>query len=246
LFSPDRPRLALVHCGLRQIDEQGQQIDGAKIIVARKRGNVFKDILEAFYGIAPSTIVARRESIMSVGGFDETLVQAEDRDLCLKIAKTWEIDHVPDPLIGLRIHGGSSYGQAKKHNPELVLFERLRVWDRWFDQIDNMEAVLARFRQEAVSTSVSMMLRPTPDFSLYRQLANSDLRLAAHLFPSRPVYLRALFRYSWPGRYLRVLKHKLYEKYKLAIAIVARFKHISASMIPIRSRRRKRMNADDQ
>jgi glycosyltransferase involved in cell wall biosynthesis len=219
LFAGDRSRLALVYCGLRQIDDRGRSIAGAPTILPARRGDVFKDMLEAFFGIAPSTIVARRAAIADAGGFDENLVQAEDRDLCLKIARVSEIDYVPDALIGLRIHADNSYGRAMRHNPELVLFQRLKVWDRWFDEIDDMEAVLGRFRAEALSTGIAMMLRPRPSFALYRQLAGSDLRLARRLFPSRSAYLRALLRYMRPWPASGVPKLRIYEKCMHALAV---------------------------
>jgi len=200
LFTPDRPQLGLVHCGLRQIDEHGMPLRGAQVIVPSKRGNVFKDILEGFYGIAPSTIVARRDFVVSIGGFDEALVQAEDRDLCLKLARAWQVDYVPDPLIALRSHSANCYAQAMKNNPELVLFQRLKIWNRWLDNIENMPAVLNTFRAEALQTGLSIMFRPKPNFGLYGRLARSELRIATKLFSGPGDYVRALLRYvfSWP------------------------------------------------
>jgi glycosyltransferase involved in cell wall biosynthesis len=222
LFNPDRPRLALVHCGLRQIDPQGEPIKHAPVVLPSKRGDVFKDMLERFYGIAPSTIVARRDVILSVGGFDEGLVQGEDRDLCMKIARLAEIDYVPDALIGLRIHGGGAYIYAMRHSPDLVLFQRLKVWDRWFDEIDDMDAVLRRFRAEALSACISMLLRPRPKFGLYRRLASSELRLARQLFPDRRAYIRSLLSYLVPlpsfTSSKAVPRVSAYVKLKLALA----------------------------
>ncbi len=198
LFTPDRPQLSLVHCGLRQIDEHGNPLRGAPVKVPSKRGDVFRDMLEGFYGIAPSTIVARRDLVLSVGGFDEALVQAEDRDLCLKLARVWQVDYVPDVLIGLRSHGGNSYAQAMKNDPELVLFQRLKVWNKWFDDIEDLDAVLRTFRAEALSTSISIMLQPKPNFGLYRRLARSEMRIATRLFSDTGDYVRGLLCFIAP------------------------------------------------
>jgi len=222
LFTPDRPRLALVYCGLRQIDPQGELIKHVPVVLPSKRGDVFKDILERFCSIAPSTIVARRDAILSVCGFDKGLVQAEDRDLCLKIARSSEVDYVPDALIGLRIHGGGAYTYAMRHSPDLVLFQRLKVWDRWFDEIDDMEAVLRSFRAEALSACISMVLRPRPKFGLYRRLASSELRLARQLFPDRSAYIRSLLWYLAPLPFFASsnarAKASAYRKLKLILA----------------------------
>jgi glycosyltransferase involved in cell wall biosynthesis len=200
LFTPDRPRLGLVHCGLRQIDEHGMPLRNAPDVAPSKRGDVFRDMLEGFYGIAPSTIVVRRDIVAGVGGFDETLVQAEDRDLCLKVARVSQVDYVPDLQICLRSHGENSYAQAMKHDPELVLFQRLKVWSRWLDDIDDMEAVLRRFRAEALSTGIAIMFRPKPDFGLYGRLARSEMPIAKRLFSSPRDYVRALLSFIFPRR----------------------------------------------
>jgi glycosyltransferase involved in cell wall biosynthesis len=211
LFTPDRPQLGLVHCGLRQINEHGMPLRRGLVVVPSRRGDVFRDMLERFYGIAPSTIVVRRDIVASVGGFDETLVQAEDRDLCLKVAKVSQVDYVPDVLICLRSHGDNSYAQAMKHDPELVLFQRLKVWDSWFDDIDDMEAVLRTFRTQALSISLAIMFRLKPDFGLYGRLARSEMRLATRLFSGPGDYMRALLSFilpqqssTTPGMYGRI------------------------------------------
>lgn len=209
LFTADRPRLGLVHCGLRQIDGRGAPLRGARV-KPLKRGLLFKDILEGFYGIAPSTIMVRRDALKMVGGFDESLVQAEDRDLCLKLARIFEFDYVHDALVDLRSHGGNSYAQTLKHDPEFVLFQRLKVWNAWFDEIADMDAVLTRFRAEALWTGISIMFRPKPDFGLYGRLARSELRLARKLFSGRSDYARSLQRFISPSpRWLGHIKHEI-------------------------------------
>jgi glycosyltransferase involved in cell wall biosynthesis len=190
-FTDDQPRLGLVNCGLRQIDAEGLPIPNAPSVIPTLRGDIFQAILERFYGIAPSTLMVRRDVIVSVGGFDETLIQAEDRDLCLRLARIWDADCVPTILVGLRQHNGNTYGQAMLQNPEFVLFQRLQVWNRWLPEIKNMDAVLGRFRAEALSTS-RFLMRKKRDFGLYDRLRDSEFELARQLFPTRWNYLLAL------------------------------------------------------
>jgi glycosyltransferase involved in cell wall biosynthesis len=219
LFTPDRPQLGLVHCGLRQIDEYGNPLRRlSPIWIPSKRGDIFSAMLNEFYHLAgsASAVVARRDLVMMVGGFDESLVQAEDRDLWMRLARVSHVDYVPDVLIGLRSHGENSYAQAMKNDPELVLFQRLQVWNKWFDDIKDLDAVLRTFRADALSTSISIMLRVKPDFGLYGHLVRSEMRIATMLFSGQGDYARGLLCFIVP-RWLPVIP-QIYELVKRVVA----------------------------
>ena len=53
---------------------------------------------------APSTVLARRRALLEVGGFDEELPVAEDRDLWLRLSEHHRIVQVPDILAEVRLH----------------------------------------------------------------------------------------------------------------------------------------------
>jgi glycosyltransferase involved in cell wall biosynthesis len=53
---------------------------------------------------APSTVLARRHALLEVGGFDESLPRAEDRDLWLRLAERYHLTQVPDILAEVRLH----------------------------------------------------------------------------------------------------------------------------------------------
>ena len=61
-------------------------------------GNVFDKLLLRNF-IGTSTVVARKEIIQDVDGFDENLVIAEDWDLWLRISRETEITHIPEYLV---------------------------------------------------------------------------------------------------------------------------------------------------
>src|ERR1700680_2862623 len=135
-------------------------------------------MINAFYSVAgsASAVVARRELVIASGGFDETLLHAEDRDLWLKLARVSQLDYVSDALVALRIHAGNRFNRAAATNPERVLFQRLKVWSKWLDQVKDADRVLETFRSEAFSASVRNAF--SLDFGLYYRLKGSDLRLA--------------------------------------------------------------------
>jgi hypothetical protein len=144
-----------------------------------------------------SSMVARRELVTAVGGFDPRLVQAEDVDFCLRLARVAQADYVSEVLVGQRRHAASSYAQALKINRELVLLQRLAIWNKWLGDIDEV-AVLTSFRCEAFAVVRQNALRPVPDFGLYRRLKNSELTLARRVFPSFGFYVRHILGETFP------------------------------------------------
>ena len=65
-----------------------------------KRGDVFIDLLKSNF-IITSTCLIRRDALEQVGGFSESdlLQVGEDYDLWLRIARTWIVEYIEDPLV---------------------------------------------------------------------------------------------------------------------------------------------------
>jgi hypothetical protein len=103
-----------------------------------------------------------------------------------------------------------------KTNPDIVLLQRLNVWNKWIDEVNHIDAVRSVFRSEALSASLSLMLRPKPRFDLYRQLKRSEMPLARMLFADVSDYLHGLLHFvaRWPSLGIRAK----YKRIKLAIA----------------------------
>jgi glycosyltransferase involved in cell wall biosynthesis len=184
MFSADRPQLGLVYSGFRRVGDDGRSLNLPDVVPIR-RGRLFDDMLHRFHAIALSTMVIRRDLLVRIGGFDENLVQAEDRDICLKLARISEFDCVSEPLVSFRVHDESTYERAIRHDPEFVLFQRLKVWNAWIDEIG--EDVVRRFRREAMNTApVRRFFRPRT--GLFHRLRSSEIALARLLFPTPWTY----------------------------------------------------------
>ena len=57
-------------------------------------------------GISMSSAMIRKSALDSLGEwFDESLNVCEEADVFYRIAKTWELDHVDEPLTRWRVHG---------------------------------------------------------------------------------------------------------------------------------------------
>jgi glycosyltransferase involved in cell wall biosynthesis len=187
LFERGPPELGFVHCAFVRIDDVGHSIENGKIHSPTKRGNVLQAMLTEFYPIAgsASAVVARREFIERVGGFDERLTCGEDLDLWFRLAQASHVDYVPEVLVALRAHRASSCGRANAINPELVLFQRLVIWSRRLHLVSDPQPIIQAFRKEALTVSVANCLRRRPSFGLYRRLKRSGIPLASRLFESR-------------------------------------------------------------
>jgi glycosyltransferase involved in cell wall biosynthesis len=193
LFTSGRPEVGFVHNSFFYIDEDGRRIMEDKVIPPRKRGDIFADLLVGYVlSGSASAVVARRDLMTAIGGFDETLLHAEDWDVWLKLAKSSHVDFVPDALTGIRIHGESKQRKNARDKAELYLLNRLRVVDRWIDHVPDNGRILERCRIEAVRVGVkNVLLRFPPRWGLLRRLRTSDVPLARRLFPTRLVYARS-------------------------------------------------------
>lgn len=69
------------------------------------RGMVFRELMTRQW-ISMSSAVIRKAVLESLGEwFDESLNVCEEADVFYRIAKTWELDHVDEPLTRWRVHG---------------------------------------------------------------------------------------------------------------------------------------------
>ena len=188
------PDVGLVHCACFQIDDKGEPLPNARVFAPSKRGDVFEDMVNNFYHLSgsASAIVARRELVMQVGGFDESLLHVEDKDLWLKLAHISLVDFVSEPLVGLRSHEGNRFEGRAKSDPALAFLQEIAVWTKWID-FAHKDTVIERLRRNAFVINKASAHRFFFHFRAYRKLKTSKLTLARQLFPTFPSYLRGLF-----------------------------------------------------
>jgi glycosyltransferase involved in cell wall biosynthesis len=101
-FATGGEDLGLVYCGVEVVAEASGTIErrdlpeGAPVVYA--------DLLRStFFGA--SAAMVRRACFDTVGGFDDDLSGAQDRDMWLRLAKRYRFDYVPDALVRWYIHG---------------------------------------------------------------------------------------------------------------------------------------------
>lgn len=87
------------------IDEHGRPVVNPTLpTFAVRDGWIFEALLKLDVAMSMPTVVADRELIKSMGGFDEQLRFAEWHDLCLRLALESEVVVVREPLCSVRMH----------------------------------------------------------------------------------------------------------------------------------------------
>jgi len=118
----DRPEVGVVFSGRKLIDEAGK-ITGTPP-ANFPRGKVLEAIFTQNF-VCFSTVILRREVFDYVGGFDPGIDLAIDYDLWLRVAKHYEFDCVPEPLVLYRTgHGNLSQKLSDRVATALSIMER--------------------------------------------------------------------------------------------------------------------------
>jgi glycosyltransferase involved in cell wall biosynthesis len=105
------PACGLVFCDAYLMDEGGRRLRPLLGPHAREvpTGSCLPQLFQANFVLIPGVMV-RRSVLERAGGFDETLRNAEDYDLWLRIAEIAEIGLVPEPLASWRKREGQASG----------------------------------------------------------------------------------------------------------------------------------------
>jgi glycosyltransferase involved in cell wall biosynthesis len=103
-----RPAMTLIACGGEAVDPAGRILDTFGLELPPYSPHEFWRALLVRTYFSRSTVVARRNKLLEVGGFDEALMVSEDQDMWIKLASSGEtgfvsgvlvrIFHMPDSL----------------------------------------------------------------------------------------------------------------------------------------------------
>jgi glycosyltransferase involved in cell wall biosynthesis len=106
LFAQD-PELGFVHCNFSKFDDRGSDL-GVRD-TSRHQGRIYPQILQEWSVLmAMPCMLVRKDVFETVGGFDEQMNWAEDMDLWRRIAKNYRVGTVPEALVKVRVHSGST------------------------------------------------------------------------------------------------------------------------------------------
>ncbi|XGB43807.1 MAG: glycosyltransferase [Nodosilinea sp. LVE1205-7] len=77
-----------------------------------------------------SSAMMRREAVIDAGGYDESLAQAEDLDLFLRLGEIGQLANLSDPLIQYRQHANSISDRRHLEHLQLQKLVCERAWQR--------------------------------------------------------------------------------------------------------------------
>lgn len=120
------PRLGLVHCGVLKVDADGEPIEEESQGAA---GWVAEDLLllrgPGIRGGGSAALVPR-SVLRQVGGFDERLSTSADWELYLRVALSFPVGFVPDPLVRYTVHAGNMHRNLDAMEHDVLLgFDKL-------------------------------------------------------------------------------------------------------------------------
>jgi glycosyltransferase involved in cell wall biosynthesis len=118
--------VALVHGAVEPMDGAGRPLAYTK----RKNNGeirVQKLFPEVLHGdpINGSSVIAKKEAIEDVGGFDASLEYGENWDLWIRLSRRFRFAYLPEPLVRYRIHPTSMQWRAWGEGRDLAATERI-------------------------------------------------------------------------------------------------------------------------
>ena len=189
LFSVAGPLVGFIHCSYYKIDDQGRRIENCHIVQPKKRTDLLGDLLVEGNIISGSgsAVVVRRALLQRAGGFDERLTYAEDWDAWLRLAEICEVDFVPEPLVGIRVHSESMQFREFPGKEEQFFFQLVQILDRWYGHPGFPPRVREQYRQRALHIAMmrgkpGSLSKPLDEAKFYFVLKKCDYRFGRELF----------------------------------------------------------------
>ena len=101
-----RPRCRWSYTGFAQVDGENAVLpEEERRLWVPNEGAVLETLIAGKVSLrSPSLVMAERELVGQVGGFDEKLNSAEDMDLWARLAQRSELALVDEPLARIRVH----------------------------------------------------------------------------------------------------------------------------------------------
>lgn len=96
------PQAVLAYSFVELIDQDGRR--SGNVVGRRVEGDVRAALLEDVVVPCGSSPVVRRQQLVQIGGWDESLRSSPDWDLYLRLARTGTFRVLPEPLVGYRQH----------------------------------------------------------------------------------------------------------------------------------------------
>jgi hypothetical protein len=157
------------------VDEEGKTL---AVRPAVRRQRLVEDLVWGNL-ISTSSAMARRDALLAVGMFDETLRIGEDWDLWLRLAASFEVNCVTEPMMAERASCWDG-----KYQMRIYEAATLKIVPRFFESLQGNQKLtsLAQKKQCALSWHLSVLAKSY----LRRRQVGSFVRLAAQSVAAHP------------------------------------------------------------
>jgi glycosyltransferase involved in cell wall biosynthesis len=174
------PQAAVVYSWTDCIDETGQFIRAGSHITAS--GDVYGQLLLVNFIESGSNLMMRREALEQTGGFDASLKTAEDWDLWLRLAASYQFIGVPISQVLYRISSTSLSNHVLQMEAD-----GLRMLRRAFEQ----KPVSPHLRSACLGNFYKYLICKTLDGTPNRKKAIQAIRLLGHAIAHDPLLLKS-------------------------------------------------------
>ena len=166
-------------------------LDGKSIDEGGVFGNVYQLLLRANC-VLTSSVVARRDALIEVGLFDESMRHGEDQDLWLRLAHRWPALFITETITKYRVHSSALSGSWEKRQGLFFrsTVETLIKHRRMFPSFDASKALAAMYNNYA------MFQLKKREFSEAKSLAGKGLCVVP-----TPTGLRLWLEAAFPRAY---------------------------------------------
>jgi glycosyltransferase involved in cell wall biosynthesis len=127
-YMQQHPEIVCLGSAYELIDAKGRLI--TQLPVPLDDAAIQAQILAGHAAIFQPCAMMRRSAVQQVGGYDDTMTQAEDLDLWLKLGEVGKLGNLPDVLVQYRLHANSVSEQDCALQRQKALIACQRAWQR--------------------------------------------------------------------------------------------------------------------
>ena len=122
-YLEQHPEIGLVYSPVHVVDGKGQYQKTRPVVPSSS----YADLFEGCF-IQISSVVARKEILIALGGFDETLESSRDYDLWLRTVRHYPFAYIGEPLAWYRLHPNAiSSNLERRRRMHLKILSRVPV-----------------------------------------------------------------------------------------------------------------------
>jgi glycosyltransferase involved in cell wall biosynthesis len=185
VFARD-PDATVVYCGYALLHPSGTVIE---VQLPSLRGFVFNKLLAGRFAGNSSSIVARRDALLHIGGYDEQLSYAEDTDLHLRLAHRYKFNFAEGILTYVIANPDSlTRRPASLEAQEEFLRQNISMYEQWCPRNRMPHRVAQNLRKRIVYLAVRRQ-------SGWRRMLRSKAALQAsapnsmrQIWPNHPMF----------------------------------------------------------